>query len=126
MRRFLTGGRKLRYAHPELFDAGNLDEENNLLDPESARAHANRVCAPSLLTRLCPSILPILRSCEPPFCGLVSVCGRLEDWVGWVKEAERPQAENWEKRADTNRETVSSTPTQPSTPAAPPTPSSAP
>lgn len=48
VRRFLTGGRKLRYALPELFDAGNLDTENNLLEMDSARAHANRVRLPFL------------------------------------------------------------------------------
>ncbi|SPO07495.1 uncharacterized protein DNG_10189 [Cephalotrichum gorgonifer] len=42
VKRYLQGGRKLRYEYYELFDAGNLDEENNLLDPDSPRAHANR------------------------------------------------------------------------------------
>lgn len=42
----MVGGRKLRYQYYELFDAGNVDAENNLLDPESPRAHANRVSIP--------------------------------------------------------------------------------
>lgn len=42
IRRYLQGGRGLRYKHYELFDAGNLDEDNNIVDPESHRAHANR------------------------------------------------------------------------------------
>lgn len=41
VKRYLSG-RKLRYDHVELFDAGNLDEENNIIDPNSPRAHQNR------------------------------------------------------------------------------------
>ncbi|OAA57943.1 Taurine catabolism dioxygenase TauD/TfdA [Niveomyces insectorum RCEF 264] len=37
--RYLTPGRKLRYRHIELFDAGNVDEHGRLLHPDSARAH---------------------------------------------------------------------------------------
>ncbi|CAK7210392.1 hypothetical protein SCUCBS95973_000766 [Sporothrix curviconia] len=37
--RYLTPGRKLRYRHLELFDAGNLDNDGSILDPESPRAH---------------------------------------------------------------------------------------
>lgn len=42
IRRYLSPGRKMRYKHVELFDAGNLDGDNNIIDPESARAHSNR------------------------------------------------------------------------------------
>ncbi|OCL11759.1 alpha-ketoglutarate-dependent 2,4-dichlorophenoxyacetate dioxygenase [Glonium stellatum] len=42
VKRYLTGDRKLRYQHVELFDAGNVDEDGNILDPESPRAHYNR------------------------------------------------------------------------------------
>ena len=35
-------GRKLRYKHVELFDAGNLDDQNNIIDPDSPRAHGSR------------------------------------------------------------------------------------
>jgi alpha-ketoglutarate-dependent 2,4-dichlorophenoxyacetate dioxygenase len=42
VRRYLTGGRKLRYTHYELFDAGNVDEEGNPIDPDSPRAHYNK------------------------------------------------------------------------------------
>ncbi|KAL1879104.1 hypothetical protein VTK73DRAFT_7328 [Phialemonium thermophilum] len=42
VKRYLQGGRKLRYQHLELFDAGNLDENNKIIDPDSPRAHANR------------------------------------------------------------------------------------
>ena len=40
--RYIGPGRKLRYKHIELFDAGNLDENNQIIDPESSRAHGNR------------------------------------------------------------------------------------
>ncbi|KAI0182883.1 alpha-ketoglutarate-dependent 2,4-dichlorophenoxyacetate dioxygenase [Xylaria flabelliformis] len=49
IKRYLTNGRKPRYAHLELFDAGNVNLEPTAagdkptpLDPSSARAHANR------------------------------------------------------------------------------------
>ncbi len=42
IKRFLQGGRRMRYGHVELFDAGNLDENGDVLDPESARSHSNR------------------------------------------------------------------------------------
>jgi len=42
IKRFITPGRKMRYAHVELFDAGNLDENNAIIDPDSPRAHNNR------------------------------------------------------------------------------------
>lgn len=43
IRRYMAGGRQPRYAHYELFDAGNIDEATLApLDPDSARAHANR------------------------------------------------------------------------------------
>ncbi|KAI0441363.1 alpha-ketoglutarate-dependent 2,4-dichlorophenoxyacetate dioxygenase [Xylaria telfairii] len=49
IRRYLTNGRKPRYPHYELFDAGNVSLEPTApgaeptpLDPSSARAHANR------------------------------------------------------------------------------------
>ncbi|KAH7386933.1 hypothetical protein DE146DRAFT_680775 [Phaeosphaeria sp. MPI-PUGE-AT-0046c] len=42
VRRYLTGGRKLRYTHYELFDAGNVDEEGNAIDPDSPRTHYNK------------------------------------------------------------------------------------
>jgi alpha-ketoglutarate-dependent 2,4-dichlorophenoxyacetate dioxygenase len=42
IKRFVTANRKLRYQYYELFDAGNIGEDNELLDTESPRAHANR------------------------------------------------------------------------------------
>ena len=42
VKRYLTGGRKLRYAHFELFDAGNVDEEGNVIHPDSPRSHYNK------------------------------------------------------------------------------------
>ncbi|KAI8945174.1 alpha-ketoglutarate-dependent 2,4-dichlorophenoxyacetate dioxygenase [Xylaria longipes] len=49
IKRYLANGRKPRYAHYELFDAGNVSleptpagEKPTPLDPSSARAHANR------------------------------------------------------------------------------------
>lgn len=62
VKRYMVGGRKLRYQYYELFDAGNLDAENNLLDPDSPRAHANRVSlSPPPLLLLTP-LSPILFS----------------------------------------------------------------
>ncbi|KAK3314900.1 hypothetical protein B0H66DRAFT_605818 [Apodospora peruviana] len=40
--RYLTNGHKLRYAHIELFDAGNLDDSNQIVSLDSPRAHSNR------------------------------------------------------------------------------------
>lgn len=42
VRRYLTGGRKLRYKHVELFDAGNVDEEGKPIDPVAPRSHYNK------------------------------------------------------------------------------------
>ncbi|KAI1380214.1 taurine catabolism dioxygenase [Hypoxylon crocopeplum] len=43
IRRYLVGGRKPRYDHYELFDAGNIDNDTGgILDPKSPRAHSNR------------------------------------------------------------------------------------
>ncbi len=42
IKRYLSPGRKMRYKHVELFDAGNLDGDNNIIDPDSPRAHSNR------------------------------------------------------------------------------------
>ncbi|KAF2835211.1 alpha-ketoglutarate-dependent 2,4-dichlorophenoxyacetate dioxygenase [Patellaria atrata CBS 101060] len=39
---YLVGGRKPRYDYVELFDAGNLDPENKILDRNHHRSHANR------------------------------------------------------------------------------------
>lgn len=36
-------GRKLRYEHVELFDAGNVDDNGNLLTPDHPRSHYNKV-----------------------------------------------------------------------------------
>lgn len=44
IRPYLTPGRKLRYQHLELFDAGNIDDNGNVHEPDSARAQYNRVC----------------------------------------------------------------------------------
>ncbi|KAF2115082.1 hypothetical protein BDV96DRAFT_646931 [Lophiotrema nucula] len=42
VKRYLTGGRKLRYKHVELFDAGNVDEDGNAIHPDAPRSHYNR------------------------------------------------------------------------------------
>ncbi|KAF2263888.1 taurine catabolism dioxygenase [Lojkania enalia] len=42
VKRYLTGGRKLRYKHVELFDAGNVDDEGNAIHPDSPRSHYNK------------------------------------------------------------------------------------
>lgn len=43
IRPYMTGGRKPRYQFYELFDAGNIDEKGGVLDPDSPRAHYNKV-----------------------------------------------------------------------------------
>ncbi|KAH7122515.1 hypothetical protein B0J11DRAFT_341228 [Dendryphion nanum] len=42
VKRYLTGGRKLRYKHFELFDAGNIDEDGNVIHPDAPRSHYNK------------------------------------------------------------------------------------
>ena len=42
VKRYLTGGRKLRYTHYELFDAGNVDEDGNVIHPDAPRSHYNK------------------------------------------------------------------------------------
>ena len=42
VRRYLSPQRKLRYAHLELFDAGNVDDGGAVISTDSARAHSNR------------------------------------------------------------------------------------
>ncbi|PVI07569.1 taurine catabolism dioxygenase [Periconia macrospinosa] len=42
IKRFLTNGRKMRYTHYELFDAGNVDEQGNPIDPTAPRSHYNK------------------------------------------------------------------------------------
>ncbi|KAL6250467.1 hypothetical protein RBB50_002769 [Rhinocladiella similis] len=39
MRRYMTDGRKPRYGFYELFDAGNIDDQGGVLDPDAPRAH---------------------------------------------------------------------------------------
>jgi len=42
MKRYLTGDRKLRYNHYELFDAGNVDEGGGPIAADSPRSHYNK------------------------------------------------------------------------------------
>ncbi|KAF2453967.1 alpha-ketoglutarate-dependent 2,4-dichlorophenoxyacetate dioxygenase [Lineolata rhizophorae] len=42
IKRYMQPGAKLRYKYYELFDAGNVDENGQVVDPESTRAHYNR------------------------------------------------------------------------------------
>ncbi|RFU35443.1 hypothetical protein B7463_g865, partial [Scytalidium lignicola] len=42
IRPYLNNGRKPRYEFYELFDAGNIDENNNVLDPTATRSHYNK------------------------------------------------------------------------------------
>ncbi|KAK3110504.1 hypothetical protein LTR53_015147, partial [Teratosphaeriaceae sp. CCFEE 6253] len=39
IRPYMTGGRKPRYAHYELFDAGNVLDDGSVLSPDAPRAH---------------------------------------------------------------------------------------
>ena len=40
---YMTNGRKPRFPYYELFDAGNLDDEGEVLKPDSVRAHYGKV-----------------------------------------------------------------------------------
>lgn len=42
IKRYLTPGRKLRYEHLELFDAGNLDADGEIVPADHPRAHYNK------------------------------------------------------------------------------------
>lgn len=44
IRKYMIGGRKPRYEYYELFDAGNVDDKGNVLDPNSPKALFQRVC----------------------------------------------------------------------------------
>jgi alpha-ketoglutarate-dependent 2,4-dichlorophenoxyacetate dioxygenase len=43
IRPYMTAGRKMRYQHYEVFDAGNVDEESNVIHPDSAKAQYQKV-----------------------------------------------------------------------------------
>lgn len=43
MRRYMADGRKPRYGFYELFDAGNIDDQGGVLDPDAPRAHYGKV-----------------------------------------------------------------------------------
>ena len=43
IRPYITSGRKMRYKYYELFDAGNVDEEGNVIDPNSPKAQYQKV-----------------------------------------------------------------------------------
>lgn len=43
IRPYLTGGRKAKFPYYELFDAGNLDDQNNVIAVDSQRSHYNKV-----------------------------------------------------------------------------------
>ncbi|KAJ4294087.1 hypothetical protein N0V90_007776 [Kalmusia sp. IMI 367209] len=42
IRPYMTSGRKMRYEYYELFDAGNVDEDGNVIDPNSPKAQYQR------------------------------------------------------------------------------------
>lgn len=44
IRPYITSGRKMRYEYYELFDAGNVDEEGKVIDPNSPKAQYQKVC----------------------------------------------------------------------------------
>ena len=41
---YLAAGRKNRLAYDELFDVSNVELDGTLVDPESPRGQANKVC----------------------------------------------------------------------------------
>lgn len=53
MKRYMVDGRKPRYGFYELFDAGNIDDQGGVLDPNSPRAHYGKVCATHVLLVVC-------------------------------------------------------------------------
>jgi hypothetical protein len=48
MELMLDSDRKLRYEYYELFDAGNIDDNGNILEPDSPRAQYNKVSESNL------------------------------------------------------------------------------
>lgn len=44
IRPYMTNGRKMRYQYYELFDAGNVDEDGNVIDPKSPKAQYQKAC----------------------------------------------------------------------------------
>lgn len=48
IRPYMTAGRKMRYEYYELFDAGNVDEDGKVIDPNSPKAQYQKVSAGSL------------------------------------------------------------------------------
>jgi hypothetical protein len=49
MELMLDSDRKLRYEYYELFDAGNIDDNGNILEPDSPRAQYNKVSESNLM-----------------------------------------------------------------------------
>ena len=43
IRPYMTNGRRMRYQYYELFDAGNVDEDGNIIDPNSPKAQYQKV-----------------------------------------------------------------------------------
>jgi hypothetical protein len=43
IRPYMTAWRKMRYQYYELFDAGNVDEEGNVIHPDSPKAQYQKV-----------------------------------------------------------------------------------
>jgi hypothetical protein len=43
VKRYMIEGRRPRFGHYELFDAGNVDDQGNVIDPDSPRAHYGKV-----------------------------------------------------------------------------------
>jgi alpha-ketoglutarate-dependent 2,4-dichlorophenoxyacetate dioxygenase len=46
IRSYMTSGRKMRYEYYELFDAGNVDEDGNVIDPNSTKLQYQKVGEP--------------------------------------------------------------------------------
>ncbi|KAJ4363371.1 hypothetical protein N0V83_009664 [Neocucurbitaria cava] len=50
IRPYITSGRKMRYEYYELFDAGNVDDDGNVIDPNSPKAQAMRFSTSTALS----------------------------------------------------------------------------
>lgn len=44
MKPYIAAGRKNRLKYPELFDVSNVELDGTILDADSARGQANKVC----------------------------------------------------------------------------------
>ncbi len=71
MRRYMTDGRRPRYGFYELFDAGNIDDQGGVLDPNSPRAQYGKVFISCLFHRASRRLTAFLLGQRPFSCRLL-------------------------------------------------------